>query len=112
MSFQVKEGIGVPPRIRNRLGSTYEVLLEMEDGQCFDVPVAAEAGHTNRKGEEIDPRGWQSRTAHARQSYIAGYAKRNGIKVITRWMQNGDEYSDGEAIIRVWHDGMIVKAEA
>lgn len=109
--FKVHDNVEVPARTVRSAGSAYDTLLEMEDGQCFDVPVEAEEGHTNRAGMPLEASQWQTSSAHARQSYIAGYAKRHGIKVITRWLPDGDEHSDGQAVVRVWHDGMVVDAE-
>ena len=107
MTFEIHEGIPVPATQRRSRASAYGVLTEMVDGECFDIPVPEQEPRTTRKGKELSAEQAREALAHGRQSYIANLAKKKGVKVITRWLPEGDEHSNDEPVVRVWFDGLI-----
>lgn len=105
-AFLVKSGIDIPKRTVPtgiQRSSQYEVLHQMSEGQCFDVPIEGEEGHQSKDGATLSAAEHATRRARALQSYLSGYAKRGGIKVVTRWLPG--EGDNGEDVLRVWHAG-------
>lgn len=112
-AFLVKSGIDIPKRklpTGIQRSSQYGVLHQMSEGQCFDVPIQGEEGHQSKDGATLSAAEHATRRARALQSYLSGYAKRGGIKVVTRWLPG--EGDDGEDVLRVWHAGPRDDADA
>ena len=104
--IEIQKGIPVPRRSGAQRVSTYDFIRDMKDGESFDVVVPLEEG-SDRLGNPLPATEAQTRKAHGRQSYIGGLARSMGVKVITRWLPNGDEFSDHQPVVRVWYSGPV-----
>lgn len=115
VKFLVEDNIAIPKRTVDfgPRESQYDVLLDMQPGQSFAIPISGRSGQvvvdkeTGAKRtlsvvEDAKAQGTQ------KQSYLSAYTRRHGIKIVTRYFA-----ADGAAAahLRVWHDGYRDAAE-
>lgn len=107
MSFDLEDGVAIPPREAVGGGKPRETQYPLDSwkkGQSFKIAIEGREGQLRKKKdgseESLTVEADAERQARQKASAIAALAKRRGQSIVTRW-----NHSSEPGVLRVWHDG-------